>query len=48
MTLDQFLFVLIGPLSVLVAALIVLVLARWQDAREDRRQATKKAAAHRH
>lgn len=39
MTFDQFLFVLIGPLSVFVAALVILVLSRWQDKREARRRA---------
>jgi hypothetical protein len=39
MTFDQFLFVLLGPLSVFVFALVVLVLVRWQDRREDRRRA---------
>jgi hypothetical protein len=47
MTLEQFLSLLIGPGGVLVFALIVLVLTRWQDEREDRRRAAKEAAAQR-
>jgi len=39
MTFDRFLFVLFGPLFVLVVALLILVLARWQDRREDGRRA---------
>jgi hypothetical protein len=42
MTFDQFLFVLLGPLSVLVFALVVMVLTRWQDKHEDRRRAEKR------
>jgi hypothetical protein len=41
MTLDQFLFVLSGPLLGLVAVLITLWLAHLQDAREDRRRARR-------
>ncbi len=47
MTVEQFLFVLTGPAFVLVFALIIFKMARWQDAREDRRRAAKDAAAHR-
>lgn len=42
MTLEQFLFVLTGPLFVLVFALIIVVMTRWEDAREDRRRAEKR------
>ena len=42
MTLEQFLFVLMGPVSVLVTALVVFVMTRWEDAREDRRRAEKR------
>lgn len=39
MTFDQFLFALLGPLSVLVFAVVILLLTRWQDKREERRRA---------
>lgn len=42
MTLGQFLFILMGPAFVLVFALVILVLTRWQDQREDRRRAEKR------
>jgi uncharacterized membrane protein len=42
MTLDQFLFVMMGPVFVLVTALVILVLTRWQDRRENRRRAEKR------
>ena len=42
MTFDQFLFILLGPATVLVCALLILVMAHWQDAREDRRRAEKR------
>lgn len=42
MTFDQFLFVLIGPASVLVFAVVILVLTRWQDKHEERRRAEKR------
>jgi hypothetical protein len=48
MTLDQFLFILLGPLSVVVFALVIVVMTRWQDEREDRKRAAKEAAVHRH
>jgi len=47
MTLEQFLFVLTGPAFVLVFALVIVALTRWDDEREDRRRAAKDAAAHR-
>ena len=47
MTLEQFLFVLTGPALILVFALVMVVLTRWQDEREDRRRAAKDAATHR-
>ena len=46
MTLDQFLFILMGPASVLLFALVIIVLTRWQDEREARRRAEKDAATH--
>lgn len=39
MTFDQFLFAMLGPLSVFVFALLILVLAHWQDKHEARRRA---------
>lgn len=39
---------LLGPVLVLIMALILVVLTRWQDEREDRRRAAKEAASHRH
>jgi hypothetical protein len=47
MTLDQFLFILMGPASVLIFAGIIVVLTGWQDEREARRRADKNAATHR-
>ena len=41
MSWDDFLFVLSGPLMVIVAAMATLWFARWQDAREDRRHAQR-------
>jgi hypothetical protein len=41
-------YLLLAPVLVVVFALIIVALTRWQDAREDRRQAAKSAAAHRH
>ena len=42
MTFDQFLFVLLGPLSVLVFAGVILLLTRWQDKHEEGRRAEKR------
>ena len=42
MTLDQFLFILMGPASLLLFVPLILVLTRWQDAREDRRRVEKR------
>ena len=47
MTLEQFLFVLMGPASVLLTAMIIYVMVTWQDAREARKRAAKGAAPHR-
>jgi hypothetical protein len=38
---------LLGPVMILVVALIMVVLTRWQDEREARRRAEKGAATHR-
>jgi hypothetical protein len=40
-------YLLLAPVLVVGFALIILVLTRWQDAREDRRRAAKNAATHR-
>jgi uncharacterized membrane protein len=42
MTLEQFLFILTGPAFVLVTAVVILVLTRWDDKREARRRAEKR------
>ncbi|MEI9803920.1 MAG: hypothetical protein WDN48_04945 [Pseudolabrys sp.] len=47
MTLDQFLFALTGPALIMVFALVMVIVTRWQDAREDRRRAAKDAATQR-
>jgi hypothetical protein len=47
MTFEQFLFVLMGPVSVLVTALVVFVMTRRQDEREARKRAAKDVAPHR-
>ncbi len=47
MTFEQFLFVLMGPASVLLTAMIIYVMVTRQDAREARKRAAKDAAAHR-
>ena len=38
---------LLGPVMILVVALIMVVLTRWQDEREARLRAEKSAATHR-
>lgn len=40
-------YLLLAPVLVVVFALIIVMLTRWQDAREDRRRAAKGAATHR-
>jgi hypothetical protein len=40
-------YALLAPVLVLVFALIMVVLTRWQDEREQRRRAAKGAATHR-
>jgi hypothetical protein len=47
MTFDQFLLILMGPLSVLAVALVIIPLTRWQDQWEARKRAAKEAASHR-
>ena len=47
MSFGDFLFILSGPLMVFVAAIVVIYLTRWQDAREDRRRIEKTAKPHR-
>lgn len=42
MTLEQFLFILTGPAFVLVFALIMVMLTRWDDRRDERRRAEKR------
>ena len=38
---------LLAPVMVVGVALLAVLLARWQDAREDRRRAAKGATTHR-
>ncbi len=40
-------YALLTPVLILVVALILVVLTRWQDEREARRRAEKGAASHR-
>jgi hypothetical protein len=42
MTFDQFLFILTGPIFVLVSAVAILALTRWHDKHEERRRAEKR------
>lgn len=42
MTLDQFLFIMMGPAFVLVFAIVTVVLTRWEDERDERRRAEKR------
>jgi hypothetical protein len=39
---------LLGPVLILLVALAIFVLTRWQDEHEARKQAAEKAPAHRH
>ncbi|MEJ2626502.1 MAG: hypothetical protein P8Z80_18925 [Pseudolabrys sp.] len=39
---------LLGPVLILVAALAIYGLTRWQDEHEARKRAAERAAAHRH
>lgn len=40
-------YLLLAPVLVVAFALIIVVLTRWQDGREDRRRVAKEAALHR-
>ncbi len=44
---DLQIYLLLVPVLAVVFALIMVVLTRWDDEREDRRRAEKEAATHR-
>ncbi len=44
---DLQIYLLLMPVLAVVFALLIVVMTRWQDAREDRRRAAKGAATHR-
>jgi len=44
---DLQIYLLLAPVLVLVFAMFIVVMTRWQDAREDRRRTAKGPATHR-